>query len=912
MKRKFFLWAISSIALFTSMSAYGLKKPEVPEKPTTAGEFVSGHSYFVRNVDTYQYLTGGNSWSTQISLTCDGIDDEKNPAMMLYIADSTATMYGVSVSGYSMRINGSYKVYGDYGIRNVGETYLFRDSEEHGFIDHAGQPRGYIWRITKVGEYYRIQSAENDPNYPNAAEQYAGSDGEIGYDMYGTTAVVTFNLAEGQDINWEFIPADDYLNQLEVYATRMRLYDALNYLGNGGWTYPEAEEVYNNKDATKAELEETITKVRVAIAKALHKFKGASEDSPLDVTDQVIVNPSFDFDISDWDITMRADNKQWQNRADGQVNTSNNWVQISRFIEAWAPNALGDGAISQTVYSLPAGKYVLECDAMATLQGGTPNSEDAVEGVYLFIKGNDQLVRIPVKSPDYQPKHWQLTFGTEDCDVMTLGLMTENTTANWISADNFRLLYYGEVKHKLTYVLDGQVYNSMDILFGSQLTLEEAPTKEGHTFSGWSEIPATMPDEDVTVTGSFIVNKYKLTYMVDGETYKTTEVEYGSTITPEEAPKKTGYSFSGWNDIPTTMPAQDVTVTGKFTANKYTLTYKVDGETYKSTKVTYGNKITAEAEPAKEGYTFSGWSEIPETMPAKNVTVTGTFTVNSYTLTYVVDGETYKTATMEYGSAITAEAAPTKTGHTFSGWSEIPETMPASDVTVTGTFTVNKYKLIYKVDGQTYKTYTIAYGSTITPEAAPTKEYYTFSGWSTIPTTMPAKNVTVTGSFTPLRYCAAPTITYEEGKLTFDCETEGAICHGNIADADVKEFEGNELDLTVTYAITVYATCEGYGVSPTVTATLCWLGSTPTADDGGNITVDMADVKARPVMIQNEGSTLVVSGVEAETHISVYDLGGRLMGSGTATEGTTRIPTNLKSGQVAIVRMGAKSVKVRF
>ena len=184
-------------------------------------------------------------------------------------------------------------------------------------------------------------------------------------------------------------------------------------------------------------------------------------------------------------------------------------------------------------------------------------------------------------------------------------------------------------------------------------------------------------------------NTFTLTYMVDGEEYKSVEVDLGAAITPEAEPTKEGYTFSGWSEIPETMPANDVTVTGTFAINKYTLTYKVDDEEYKSYEMEYGAAIRPEAEPAKEGYTFSGWSEIPETMPANDVTVTGTFAINKYTLTYKVDGEEYKSYVVEYSAAITPEAEPTKEGYTFSGWSEIPETMPANDVTIIGTFTEN-------------------------------------------------------------------------------------------------------------------------------------------------------------------------------------------------------------------------------
>ena len=360
-------------------------------------------------------------------------------------------------------------------------------------------------------------------------------------------------------------------------------------------------------------------------------------------------------------------------------------------------------------------------------------------------------------------------------------------------------------KYKLTYQVDGAEYKTYEVEYGSTITAEAAPTKEGYTFSGWSEIPETMPAHDVTVTGTFSINKYKLAYMVDDAEYKTYEVEYGSTITAEAAPTREGYTFSGWSEIPETMPAHDVTVTGTFSINKYKLIYTVDGEEYKSSEVEYGATITAEAAPTKEGYTFSGWSEIPQTMPAHNVTVTGTFSINKYKLTYMVDNAEYKTYEVEYGSTITAEAAPTKEGYTFSGWSEIPETMPAHDVTVTGTFSINKYKLTYKVDYVEYKTYEVEYGSTITAEAAPTKEGYTFSGWSEIPSTMPAHDVTVTGSFTINSYKLTYMIDDKVYKETI-YEYGATITPEPQPEGDYVSFEWVDLPKTMPAKdVTVYA-----------------------------------------------------------------------------------------------------------
>jgi len=367
-------------------------------------------------------------------------------------------------------------------------------------------------------------------------------------------------------------------------------------------------------------------------------------------------------------------------------------------------------------------------------------------------------------------------------------------------------------KYKLTYMIDDVEYKSNEVEFGSTIIAEENPTKEGYTFSGWSEVPSTMPAGDVTVTGSFSVNKYKLAYTLDGKEYKTSDVDYGIAITPEEAPVKEGYTFSGWSEIPATMPANDVTITGFFTVNKYKLTYLVDGEEYKSYEVEYGASITPEASPINEGQTFSGWSEIPTTMPANNVVITGTFSDNSYKLTYMVDGEVFKSSHVEYGSTITPENPPTKEGYSFSGWSEIPSTMPASDVTITGSFIANKYMLTYMLDGEEYKSSEVDCGAVITPEDNPTKEGYTFSGWIDIPETMPASDVIVTGTFTINTY----TITYmvDNALLTTEEISYGSTITPPASPKEGYDITWNSHPTTMpAYDITIYGSYIATGIN---------------------------------------------------------------------------------------------------
>ena len=155
--------------------------------------------------------------------------------------------------------------------------------------------------------------------------------------------------------------------------------------------------------------------------------------------------------------------------------------------------------------------------------------------------------------------------------------------------------------------------------------------------------------------------------------------------------------------------------------------------------------------------------------------------------------------------------------------------------------------------------------------------------------------------------CATPTIAYQKGKLTFECETEGATCRYTITDADIKSDVGNEVDLTVTYNISVYATKAGYDNSDVVTATLCWIDVTPT---GENIVVGQAEVRAVPVLIESDGGVLTVKGVAEGTSVSVYDTSGRKVGSATATAQATRISTSLCNDHIGIVRIGDKAVKV--
>ena len=163
------------------------------------------------------------------------------------------------------------------------------------------------------------------------------------------------------------------------------------------------------------------------------------------------------------------------------------------------------------------------------------------------------------------------------------------------------------------------------------------------------------------------------------------------------------------------------------------------------------------------------------------------------------------------------------------------------------------------------------------------------------------------GSTPTTQKCEKPTISYENGKLTFTSETEGAVCQYSITDTDIKAGSGNEVQLGVTYNISVYATKSGYDNSETATATLCWIDQQPKTE---GITNGIANIPAQAVLIQSEAGSIKVQGVDDGTQVNVYSVNGTQAGSAISQSGAATINTNLQPGSIAIVKIGQKSVKV--
>ena len=146
-----------------------------------------------------------------------------------------------------------------------------------------------------------------------------------------------------------------------------------------------------------------------------------------------------------------------------------------------------------------------------------------------------------------------------------------------------------------------------------------------------------------------------------------------------------GEKVYGFEDVYTQNEA--LTLYPVWNTNKYTIAFDTNGGS-EIAPITqdYGTEITAPDNPTRKGYTFKGWDkEIPKTMPAENITVKAQWEINQYTITFDTNGgNEIDSITLDYGTEITAPDNPTRKGYTFKGWDkEIPETMPAENITIT-------------------------------------------------------------------------------------------------------------------------------------------------------------------------------------------------------------------------------------
>ena len=434
--------------------------PVAPSSPFEDVEYVADGTtaYYLYNVELGQFVTGANAWATQISLGTG------SKAYMQIVVEAIDDEFELEMypDAVKLKLNGSFKFYGENGYdngRDISNTYMFRDNEASGFVDHGSQA---CW-------YWNFEQNENGRYYWHSASDMGGFDGPNQYAAgKAAGAPVVFNASiEDAGIEWQFVPVEGYDEEamqafaasVELFSAKLSLYNLAKEIVDESLNvnYEDYTEVFNGDDleaikAATKELEEKIIE-----AKKQKAFEEGTDENPSDVS-FLLVNPDMSGsrtknaagkEIPDgWTVEVPgAANYGYQgagytNDIDDEETNPNYGVSISGFIEAWVPGTgLGNGRICQTV-DLPKGKYVLGVDVIATNQYTSGDAREEATGFELYALGGGIDNGVEVKSYNGKPEHYDFEFVTGGGNT-ELGLRMIDAMGNWFGADNFTLKYKG-------------------------------------------------------------------------------------------------------------------------------------------------------------------------------------------------------------------------------------------------------------------------------------------------------------------------------------------------------------------------------------------------------------------------------------------------------------------------------------
>ena len=312
------------------------------------------------------------------------------------------------------------------------------------------------------------------------------------------------------------------------------------------------------------------------------------------------------------------------------------------------------------------------------LGGGTlGGSSDAIQ---IIVKKGESFTAPSAEGlprPDGISEDAQLYWSDENGNCYKPGDTVPADVSMLSITGDYEVIYLPGTYGTGSAVTDMKPHNNILTLRGALFT------RAGYTQVGWSTVDGGekvydfkdiyTKNEALTLYPVWNTNKYTITFDTNGgsEIAPITQ-DYGTEITVPDNPTRKGYTFKGWDkEIPETMPAENITVKAQWEINQYTITFDTNGGS-EIAPITqdYGTEITAPDNPTRKGYTFKGWDkEIPEAMPAENIKVKAQWEINQYTITFDTNGGSeIPPITQNYGTEITAPDNPTRKGYTFRGW----------------------------------------------------------------------------------------------------------------------------------------------------------------------------------------------------------------------------------------------------
>ena len=413
------------------------------------------------------------------------------------------------------------------------------------------------------------------------------------------------------------------------------------------------------------------------------------------------------------------------NEWDTMLNKNSGYIQNwnDMYLYLWGQDTVSRNASRRAVRGCASPRFWINCDAtysdpsvgfrpvlevlnpdtlgsdglkVVTLDLGGGTLGNSSEDIQIIVKNGESFTAPATEGlsrPNSISEDAQLYWSDENGNCYKPGDTVPADVSRLSITGDYEVIYLPGTYGTGSAVTDMKPHNNILTLRGALFT------RKGYTQVGWSTVDGGekvygfedvyTQNEALTLYPVWNANQYTITFDTNGGSdIAPITQDYGAEITAPDNPTRKGYTFKGWDkEIPETMPAENMTVKAQWEINQYTITFDTNGGS-EIAPITqdYGTEITAPDNPTRKGYTFKGWDkEIPETMPAENMTVKAQWKINQYTITFDTNGGSeIPPITQDYGTEITAPDNPTRKGYTFKGWDkEIPETMPAENLTIT-------------------------------------------------------------------------------------------------------------------------------------------------------------------------------------------------------------------------------------
>ncbi len=456
---------------------------------------------------------------------------------------------------------------------------------------------------------------------------------------------------------------------------------------------------------------------------------------------------------------------------------------------------------------------------------------------------------------------WTATGAAASCNGSTSSPCAFSMT----SAASVTAVYTLKI-YTLTYIAgaNGSITGSTTqvVSSGGSGSLVTAVANSGYHFTSWSDgvLTASRTDTNVlaniTVTASFAINTFTLTYIagangtISGSS--TQVVSSGGSGSAVTAVANSGYHFTSWSDGVLTASRTDtnvlanITVTASFAINTFTLTYiagsngSITGST--TQVVSSGGSGSLVTAVANSGYHFTSWSDgvltasRTDTNVLANITVTASFAINTFTLTYIAGANgtisgssTQVVSSGGSGSAVTAVA---NSGYHFTSWSDGVLTASRTDtnvlanITVTASFAIDTETVTYNKNGGDTEaspiSQTVNYNTSVgTLPTAPTRSGYTFDSWNTqsdglgstfTSATAVTSNITVYAKWTNVSYTLTIPASLGNGSGSYGGTSAGSVAYNTLV--SITATPNISSDFTSWTATGAASSCNGSTTSP--------------------------------------------------------------------------------------------------